>query len=288
VVTPFDGDGRFVPASFEQLLERVYDAGVDGVYVCGQTGEGLLQPVAQRKKVAEAAIRNSPVGKLVIVHIGASTTGDAVELARHAARTGAHAISSLPPSGGYSLPEIRAYYEAIATAADVPLLVYYFPEVCPDLNSTAQVLELCSIPNVIGLKFTDFDLYKLSVLKGEGVVVFNGRDEVLAAGLLMGADGGIGSLYNLVPDLFVKLFAHARANRWEDAAAIQKIVNELLTILLRFPLLSATKTILQWSGVDCGCCLRPRRPLTSDEEVCLRGLLAQSALSDQSFARCRS
>jgi N-acetylneuraminate lyase len=283
VITPFDDHDRFSPGSFAHLLQHLYEAGVDGIYVCGQTGEGLLQPVVQRKRVAEAAINNSPAGKAVIVNIGAHTTAEAIELAKHAARTGAHAISSLPPLGSYSFAEIRSYYEAIAAAADLPLLVYYFPDLCPAVKSIQQLMELCSIDNVIGLKFTDFDLYKLSLLKREGAIVFSGQDEVLAAGLLMGADGGIGSTYNLIPDLFVKLFAQARANQWAEASATQQIINEFITIALSFPLFPAIKTMLRWSGIDCGRCLPPRRPLTAAEEASLREMLAQSTFADRSF-----
>jgi N-acetylneuraminate lyase len=185
--------------------------------------------------------------------------------------------------GSYSFAEIRSYYEAIAAAADLPLLVYYFPDLRPAVKSIQQLLELCSIDNVIGLKFTDFDLYKLSLLKREGAIVFSGQDEVLAAGLLMGADGGIGSTYNLIPNLFVKLFAQARANQWAEASATQQIINEFITIALSFPLFPAIKTMLRWAGIDCGRCLPPRRPLTAEEEASLREMLAQSTFADRSF-----
>jgi len=87
-VTPFDADEQFSPAPFEALLESLYTAGVDGVYVCGGTGEGLLQTVEQRKRVAEVAVRNSPKGKLVVVHVGSHRTADAVDLARGHERGG--------------------------------------------------------------------------------------------------------------------------------------------------------------------------------------------------------
>src|SRR5215470_3338040 len=83
VVTPFDAEGKFNIRSFEQLAQRLYAAGVHGLYLCGSTGEGMLQPVTQRKQVAEVAMRNSPSDKAVIVHVGANTTGEAIELARH-------------------------------------------------------------------------------------------------------------------------------------------------------------------------------------------------------------
>ena len=221
VVTPFDEHGNFAPAAFERLLERLYAAGIDGLYVNGQTGEGLLQPVEQRKRVAEAALRFTPKGKSVIVHVGAHRAADAVELARHAATIGVHAVSSLPPPGPCSLGEVRAYYEAIAAVSDLPVLVYYYPEICPSVHGAQQMLQLLEIPHVIGLKFSDLDLYTLSLLKRRDCVIFNGRDEVFIAGLLMGADGGIGSFYNLIPELLVEAFSLVRQNRWEEARQVQ-------------------------------------------------------------------
>jgi len=280
VVTPFDSEGRFVPAAFERLLERVFAAGVDGIYVNGHTGEGLLQPPGQRKEVAEVAVRCAPPGKLIIIHVGAHRTADAVELARHASSIGAHAIASLPPAGAYCFDEIRSYYEALAAASDVPLLVYHYPEIAPGISSLEQIERLLRIPNVAGLKFTDFDLYKLWLIKRRaGCVVLNGHDEVLAAGLLMGADGGVGSFYNLVPELFVELWRMAGEGRWQEAREIQSRINELVEITLRFPLIPAVKTILGWQGIDCGPVLAPRRNLTGTEVAALREALLNSSFA---------
>ncbi len=273
VVTPFDLEGNFNAAAFERLLERVYGAGVDGLYVNGQTGEGLQQTVEQRKESAEAAVRMSPKGKTVIVHVGAHRTVDAIALARHAAKVGVSAISSLPPQGMYSFEEIYAYYEAVAAATDVPLLVYYFPAASPAVKEAEQALRLLEIKNVIGLKFTDYDLYKLWLLKRRGCVVFNGHDEVLVAGMLMGADGGIGSFYNVAPELFVRAYGLAQAGEWEEARAVQERINELVEIGLRFPVVPAIKKMLEWSGVDCGRCVAPRRGLTEKEEGALKEAL---------------
>jgi N-acetylneuraminate lyase len=280
VLTPFDADEKFMPGAFERLLDRVFRAGVHGIYVCGQTGEGLLQPVDQRKQVAEVAVRCTPPGRKVILHIGAYRTADAIELAKHASRCGAHAISSLPPIGSYSFAEIKAYYQAISAVSDLPLLVYYFPELCPSVTSADHIVELCSIPNVVGLKFTDFDLYKMASVKRHGAVIYNGRDEVLVAGLLMGADGGIGSFYNVVPGLFLKVYELAGADLWRQARAVQEQINELIRTVLRFPVFPAIRAILKWSGLDCGACLQPRRPLTETEEAELRRSIAQLSIAE--------
>lgn len=284
LITPFDDAGRFNAHGCERLLVRLYDANVHGVYVCGTTGEGLLQTVAQRKAVTECALHNSPKDKQVIVHVGAACQSEAIELAQHAAQLGAAAISSLPPAGFYSFAEVTAYYRALAESTDLPLLIYYLPASGGAISTVTQILELCALPNVCGLKFTDHDFYKLSLLKESGATVFNGYDEVLCAGLLMGADGGIGSFYNLTPELFVTLYAQTQAGQWADARATQRRINELITITLRFPLFSAIKTMLGWSGIDCGTVLPPRRNLTADEAQELQRQLAQSSFADAGFA----
>lgn len=278
VVTPVDEDESFLPAIFERLIERLYAAGIDGLYVNGQTGEGLLQPLEQRKRVAEVAVRSAPKGKVTVIHVGAYRTADAMELARHAASIGADAIASLPPLGPFSFDEVLSYYQSLAAASDLPVLVYYFPAVSPGVHTLDQIEQLLGIPNVVGLKFTDYDLYKLSLVKTRcGCTVFNGHDEVLAAGLLMGADGGIGTFYNLVPELFVSLMKLAREQQWEKAREVQNKINELVEIGLRYPLVAAVKTILGWQGVPCGSAIAPRRGLTKEESRSLWKTLRASS-----------
>lgn len=274
LITPLTPRGGLNEAALEGLLARLYKAGSHGVYVCGNTGEGMLLPVELRRAVAEAVTRLSPADRTVIVHVGASRTEDAVGLAAHAAKCGAHAIASLPPAGPYSFAEIKSYYQALA-AVGPPLFVYYFPEVAPNV-SAQNVSELAAIPNVAGVKFTDFDLYRLSLLRGKGARVFNGRDEVFAAGLLMGAIGGIGSFYNIAPELFVAAYEQASRGEWDAARQTQSKINDLITLVLKYPLVPALKRILTWTGLDCGQCVEPRRALTIAEEEQLAADLASS------------
>ncbi len=285
LVTPLDDREQFAPRPMEQLLEKIYSAGSDGVYVCGQTGEGLLLPVEERKKVTEVSVRNSPHSKQVIVHVGAYRTSEAVELTRHAARAGAHAISSLPPSTAFSFDEVRSYYEAIASASDLPVLVYYFPEFSRAVSSIDQIWSLCDIPNVVGLKFTDFDFYRLSLIARAGHVIFSGRDEAFAAGVLMGASGGIGSFYNLIPELFVQIWRQGSADDYRGVRETQDRINDLIAAVLRFPMLTAIKTLLTWSGVDCGHPVAPRRRLTVDEEQLLKTSVTEAGFEPEGFLR---
>lgn len=282
LVTPFDGENRFNKAAFSQLLNRVYSAGVHGVYLNGSTGEGFLQSLEQRKSTVEAAVELSPAGKQIIVHVGAMNTQDAVRLAEHSANCNVAAVSALPPPGNYSFAEIKGYYEAIAGSADAPLIAYHFPAASATKLNAAQLVEICGISNIVGVKFTDHDFFTLSILKEHtDAVVFNGYDEVLVAGLLMGADGGIGTIYNLIPEKFVRLYQLTRENDWTEARKLQSEVNELIDIVVRYPVFPATKAVLKFFGIDCGYCLAPRAGLTEAQEAELLNSLRNSRFADQ-------
>jgi len=96
LVTPIRCDEALNTGALEKLLERVYSAGVDGVYLCGSTGEGMVLPPSQRREIVEIAVQNSPPGKHVVVHVGAWAFAESKQLAIHAEKAGATAISSRP------------------------------------------------------------------------------------------------------------------------------------------------------------------------------------------------
>jgi N-acetylneuraminate lyase len=220
--------------------------------------------------------------------VGAACRDSSTASAVLAAHTGAHAVSSLPPSTAYTFPEVRAYYEAIAATADLPVLVYYFPDFSRSVSTLDQIENLCSIPNVVGLKFTDFDFYRLSLISRAGHVIFNGRDEAFACGLLMGASGGIGSFYNLIPEMFVQVWHASIAGDFTAARRIQDRINDLIKVVLQFPMLPTIKMLLKWSGIDCGPAVAPRRALTDQEEPLLRAAVKAIGFEPDCFLTTRT
>ena len=250
-LTPLDGERNFAPRVAERLFIHLLAAGVDGTYAAGSTGEGLLLPVEVRKALVETLAALLPRGKKLIVHVGAKDVGVAVDLARHAARHGAHAISSLPPAGDRKT--VREYYATLARESSIPLLLYYFPKAAPTaFTDSEDLLEVCAMPNVLGVKFTDFNLYLLHRLVERGKTVFNGYDEVLAAGLLMGASGGIGSTYNIMPQVYLEIARAAGQGEWETARMWQYRANRVIETLVKFPFAPALRAAMRHRGFDCG------------------------------------
>jgi N-acetylneuraminate lyase len=250
-LTPLDRDLRLVPSIAEKLLHHLMDTGVDGTYVAGSTGEGLRLSLEQRRLLTETIAHALPAGKKLIVHVGTPSVSDALALADHAARSGAHAISSLPPAG--DALSVRAYYEELAKYSSLPLILYYFPKAAPTaFQNSQELIDISELPNVIGVKFTDFNVYLLQQLAKRSKLVFNGYDEALVAGLLMGARGGIGSTYNVMPQVYLEIYRAACRGDWETARQWQSRANSVLDILLRYPFFPALRAVMAHRGFDCG------------------------------------
>jgi N-acetylneuraminate lyase len=284
LVTPLSDEGRLDERSTERLIDHLYAHGVGGLYVTGTTGEGIHLDPAIRQRVVEIAVHGSRGRGLVIVHVGATQPSAVFELADHAARAGADAVSSIPPfAGGYVWDEIYAFYAELARHSRLPVVAYHFPGLTGQQTSLAQLVSLLAIPNIAGLKFTDPNFYvmqRLLARLGAEQVLYNGQDEALALGLATGAHGGIGSTYNFMPALIMSIYEHARAARHAESIALQRQANAIIEAALTCQIVAATKQILYWQGlIDCPACAFPRAPLSETQERRLRDLLAGTAIA---------
>ena len=97
LLTPFNEKGNVDEGRLKKLVKFLMSKGVDGLYICGGTGEGLLMSVDERKFVAEMVKEIVKNKVKVISHIGCLNTKDAVELAKHAEKMKLNGVSSIPP-----------------------------------------------------------------------------------------------------------------------------------------------------------------------------------------------
>ncbi|MBT3601433.1 MAG: hypothetical protein HN521_00040 [Candidatus Latescibacteria bacterium] len=279
LVSPRDDKGGFSVPAFEKLIGHIYDQGSHGVYVAGNTGEGYLMTLEERKLATEVAVKMSKGNGRVVVHVGAPSERDAVELAQHAADAGADAISSLPPYvQGYKFDDILEYYRVLAE--HLSLFVYYIPVVTHQEFSLDQVEAMLDLDGVVGLKFTNHNLFLMEgILNGRHKPhVFNGHDEVALAGVTMGAQAGIGTFYNLMPAHFVGIYESVFNRDLETGRKLQGEVNQLIRICQNYGGHASVRAILRWQGIDCGDPVKPTRPLDEAGLASLRSELDASGL----------
>jgi len=278
LMTAFKHDAAqsFDAENTKKLCRFLADAGVNGLYVGGSSGEMILMSVDERKALLEAAMEAVEGTNVAIVaHVGAMSTADTLELARHAESVGADALSSVTPLYfKYTVREVTHYYERIAGETSVPVVIYNIPGMTGLSLNREQLGSLLSIPNICGMKFTCSDFCQLERLISDfpDKVFYNGADEMLLSGLAAGAHGGIGTTYNFMPEKFVKIYNDFKAGRIDEARKTQGEANEIICTILKHGGMASSKYLIQRRGIDCGLCREPFMPVSEESKAILDAL----------------
>ena len=269
LITPLNQDETVNCRVLEQLLEYLLEGGADGFYIAGATGEGLALRPSERRILAEESIRIVNHRKPCIIQVASTDFHEAIALAKHAEACGADAISATPPLFfKYSENDIYNYYKALANAVHIPLMIYYNPAAGFSMNAkfAARAFE---IDNVTAIKWTSSDYFQMMQLKqlthGE-MNVINGPDEMLLMGLNAGADGGIGTTYNLMLDIIKGIYDSFNAQDTEQAQRQQMRANRVISKLLNYDLIPAVKAVMEDMGFFVGNATFPMKQYTDSEK----------------------
>lgn len=266
VPTPFTPDGtQIAQGPLRELVDRNLDAGLAGLYVGGSTGEAFLMTVDEREMLLLSAAEAAGGRGTLIAHVGDPDPEVSARLARVSAGCGYHAISAVPPFYyRYSIDEIAAHYAWLAAQTDLPFLIYNFPDLSGVRWSVAELERLLGQPGIVGVKNTCGDLFAFETLRRRvpGKVLLHGFDETLLAGLSLGADGGIGSTYNVQPARILALAQAHREGRMDDARQCQAEANDVIDAMVSAGVLPALKYLLSRGGIAMGGCRRPFAPLS--------------------------
>ena len=227
----YDEKGDISPAAVRALTEHFIQKGVKGVYVGGSSGECIYQSVAERKLVLENVMAVAKGKLTVIAHVACNNTADSRELAAHAEAQGVDAIAAIPPIY-FHLPEyaIADYWNAMSAAAPhTEFVIYNIPQLAGTALTMSLLRTMLQNPNVVAVKNSSMPTQDIQMFKDAGIaargqngfVVFNGPDEQFVSGLAMGADGGIGGTYAVMPELFLKMYELVHKGEMDAARALQ-------------------------------------------------------------------
>lgn len=269
----YDENGEISPERTKKLAKHLLDKGVQGLYVGGSSGECIYQSVSDRKKTLES-VMEAVKGKLTIIaHVACNNTKDSCELAAHAERLGVDAIAAIPPIY-FHLPEyaIAEYWNDISNAApNTPFIIYNIPQLAGTTLTVSLYKKMLKNPRVIGVKNSSMAAQDIQIFKceaGDGHIVFNGPDEQFISGRAIGADGGIGGTYAVMPELFLKMNALIKEGKIPEALKIQNSVNQIIYKMCEAHgnLYAVLKEILRKNeNVDIGTVRKPLSDLISSD-----------------------
>ncbi len=286
--TPLYADGSVNLACIERQAQGLIENGVRGAFVCGTTGEGVSLTLEERRKVAERWADVAGNDLSVIVHVGHTCIEDAKMLATHAQSIGAHSVAALAPYffKPASLDDLVDFNHAIASAAPDLLFYYYHMPSMTGVNySMAAFLEQARdrISNLGGIKFTYEDLadYRRCIVTADGQYdVLFGRDEILLAGLALGAAGAVGSTYNYAAPIYQRLIQCVQAGDLAGAQAHQTMAIRVIDLMIRNGGMAAGKAIMGMIGIDCGPVRAPLHALTAKQRAQLQKELDELGFFD--------
>lgn len=291
VHTPMHRDGSLNLDAIETQARFMQSRRINWVFVGGSTGESHSLSLEERMALVDRWSKVRQGSKLgMVVHVGCNSLTDAQALASHAQKVGADAVSALSPS--YFKPRTMELLidccRQIATAApNLPFYFYDIPALTGVQFSMVQFLETAakSIPNLVGLKFTNSDLasyLRCLRLDDQRWDIPWGIDEHLLGAWATGARGAVGSSYNFAAPIYQRLLKAFEAGDLVKAQNEQLQSVKLIELLASFGYMGAAKATMEHLGVPVGPPRLPNGSLTESQKESLYRQLDPWDLSNPS------
>lgn len=275
--TPFLPTGALNLAGVFKQASLFLESGLRSVFVAGTTGEWASLTVDERRQLCDRWMEVAGDSMRIAVHVGHDCQAEAIALSAHARQAGVAAVAAVAPS--YFKPagvhELIEFLLPIAAEAEpLPFYYYHIPGMTGVRLSMPEFLHEARfrMPNLRGLKYSHDDLVQLQgcVACDHGAFdVLFGCDEALLAGLCLGVRGAVGSTYNFAAPFYQRLLRAFQAGELETARAVQLQSAEMISSLVEFGFIAASKAVMAYIGVDCGPVRSPLRNLSRQEHGAL-------------------
>ena len=272
--TPFAASDGIVDArALGRNIERWNETGISGYVILGSTGERVHLDDDEVLEVVSKARASVPSDLAFVVGIGQHSARQSIVEAKRAAETGADAVLVITPHfyrAGMTHAALSNYYEAVADASPVPVVLYNIPQNTGVALSPETVARLSEHENIVGIKDSSGDMVnfvELLRLASPQFAVLTGHASLLYAALSAGAQGGILAAACVVPEVAVQIArlveegAHEQAREWQ-----RKFTPLARAVTARFGI-GGLKYALDLSGYAGG---EVRAPLSMPDEAARR------------------
>ena len=280
VSTQFKADYALdIDATHKVMCNLVAD-GVSGLVVCGTVGENTSLSTREKLAVIEAA-KDAAKGRIpVIAGIAEFTTAFARDMVNEAARAGVDGVMVMPALVYSAKPhEAAAHFRDIATATDLPVMLYnnplvYRSDITPDI-----LVSLADCENIVCFKDSCGDTRRFIDLRnavGDRFVLFAGLDDVVLESIAVGAEGWVSGMSNAFPKEGETLFRLARQRRFDEALALYRWFMPLLHLDSRPDLVQCIKLCEELTGRGSAVTRPPRMPLQGEALEQVMTVVAQA------------
>ena len=284
-MSPFR-DGQVDEHAVRHMVDHFVDAGVQGLVVLGSNGENPYLSEEEKRQLIDITVDQVRGRVPVIAGTGCTGTDSTIALTRHAREAGADAaLVALPQYFRVGFEDVKRHFSRLVQEAGLPVLYYNFPAVTRLELSPAEIAELATIPGMVGVKETIFDVEEVAELakltEHLPFSVLSGTTLNLPALVSRGVRGAIGVLPNLMPRESVALFAALRDGDEAKASELMASIGKLARILAASPIAHAMlKEALRQMGHPIEPTVKdPLPPLTAEQSDLVAEVLADAKLA---------
>ncbi len=234
VVTPDTPDHQLDVVSFERSINRLIEAGVDGLFFLGSSGEVVFATDERRDQIVREAVRIVDHRVPVLVGIIDTETERVLEHGRRALALGADALVATAPFYALGGPaDVEEHFRILHQELDAPLFAYDIP-VCVHTKLPWKMLARLGTEGVLaGVKDSSGDdvsfryLVQENEKNGHPLTLLTGHEIVVDGALLSGADGSVPGLANVEPEGYVRMWKAAQEGNWAEVKREQDRLNEI-------------------------------------------------------------
>lgn len=269
VLTPFTKEGKIDFEMFAVNTEAQIKAGVHGIILAGTLGEASALETEEKFELLQYAKKITQNRIPVILNLSENTTKNAVSFAQKAKELGADGLMLLPPMR-YKADnrEVVEYFKAVATATDLPILIYNNP-VDYGIYVTLEMFdELIEYPTIQAVKESTRDLANVTRMInrfGKRIKILGGVDTICLETLMLGADGLVAGLVDAFPNETMAMYNYAKTGQYDKAVAIYRWFMPLLELDIHPKLIQYIKLAATAEGISNPYVRAPRLELQGEE-----------------------
>lgn len=280
-LTPVKADGSVDYDRYAALSARLAKGGVQGIFICGTTGEFVNLTAEERKNLLPAARAGAGKGVRLMYNVTALNLSELRMYIDWAKKQGADCLSVTPPYyHGYDAKALISYFTTVANMAEgMPVYLYNIPVMAKNPITPAILSAVCeSCGNVQGLKDSSMDFqtfldFRLAMQDKPEFELITGNDAQVLATLQYGGAGGVIAMAGVFPELCESIYTLWNEGRVEEARKAQDTVLQLRSLVRRVMPIMAHKEILRLTGFEMGPARFPLRDLNESERAEVRATL---------------
>jgi len=262
IVTPFTEENKINFDEFKKLINFQIENGVNGIVVCGTTGEAATLSKEEKEELIKYCVKVVNKRVPVIVGVGSNNTMTVIENEIYAEKIGVQGLLVVTPYYNKTTQKgIIEHYKLIAENTSLPIILYNVPsrtgiDILPD-----TYLELSKIKNIVATKEASGDISKVLKIRKlckDNLNVYSGNDDQIIPTLSLGGIGVISVLSNIKPKYTTQMIQKYWNGKIEEASKMQIEISSLIECLFKEVNPIPVKKALNLFGFNCG---KPRLPL---------------------------